>query len=316
MSSQSSEDRPPNDYWGYYYNGERHDIDHRKQDSSSSSANNSTGDEQTPAKKATAKKALYNGGFQLNPTSANTVKDAPYTMQQKHARIRSFVSSGLHRIGCVKDGKTLKYLGAASFDKVVTHIQKKMDHYNAEHIGDTQMSFNNIELDHIKPVQRFGLEVSHYTNIQPMLKRDNRGKGAKWSSADESFWRENIQLKSAFTCIYTNNPTAHPSVGDNSSSVEKQHQSISAPPARITAAKCCVSCATTFQAEWQKEISDQLVGYDSSVIHVIINSKKNANGRSLLKWMCMPPKIGTDGWGQQKVPSLMNNGKEIMAWCM
>jgi hypothetical protein len=145
------------------------------------------------------------GAIQFNTTSAG-ISNAPYTMQQKYARIRSFVSSGLSRIGCVKDGKTLEYLGAASFDSVVAHIQKKIDHYNTEHIGDTQMSFNNIELDHIKPVQRFGLEVSHYTNIQPMLKKDNRGKAAKWSSADETFWRANIQHKPVFTRIYTNNP--------------------------------------------------------------------------------------------------------------
>jgi hypothetical protein len=145
------------------------------------------------------------GAIQFNKKSAGISKKV-YTMQQKYARIRSFVSSGLSRIGCVKDGKTLKYLGAASYDSVVAHIQKKMDQYNTEHIGDTQMSFHNIELDHIKPVQRFGLEVSHYTNIQPMLKKDNRGKAAKWSSADESFWRVNIQQKPIFTHIYTNNP--------------------------------------------------------------------------------------------------------------
>jgi len=61
--------------------------------------------------------------------------------------------------------------------------------------------------------------------------------------------------------------------------------------------------------EWQKEIADQLVGDHSNVIHVIINNQKNANGCSLLKWMCRH-KFG------QNVPSLINKANEFMAWCM
>jgi len=81
--------------------------------------------------------------------------------QYKESRIRSFVSSGLNRVVSVKDGKTLKYLGATSFNLVIDHIQEKNDCYNAQHVGDTQMSFANIELDHIKPVKSFALEMSH-----------------------------------------------------------------------------------------------------------------------------------------------------------
>jgi type VI protein secretion system component Hcp len=112
------------------------------------------------------------------------------------------VASGLNRVGCAKDSKTLKYLGTTSLDAVVAHIQAKMDRYNAQHTGETQMSFANVELDHIKPVQRFALELSHYTNIQPMLKEANRRKAAKWSDLDETFWRANIQHQPAFTDIY------------------------------------------------------------------------------------------------------------------
>jgi len=113
------------------------------------------------------------------------------------------VNPGLRRLGCDKEHRTLRYLGAESFDAVVEHIEAKMDNYNSQHQGGTQMSFMNIELDHIKPVQRFALEMSHYTNMQPMLREANRGKGARWTDADETFWRAHIQQDAGFTDIYT-----------------------------------------------------------------------------------------------------------------
>jgi len=121
----------------------------------------------------------------------------------KHTRIRSFVSSGLQRIGCVKDGKTLKYLGVKSFETVTDHIQKKMDCYNSHQMGKEQMSFANIQLDHIKPVQSFALDLCHYTNLQPLLKEANGQKSAKWADVDELFWRTNIQHQPDFTSTFT-----------------------------------------------------------------------------------------------------------------
>jgi len=118
-------------------------------------------------------------------------------------RIRSFVAGGLRRLGCVKEQTTLKYLGVTSFDTVIKHIETKMHNYNIEHPEDTQMSLENMQLDHIKPVQRFALDMNHYTNLQPMLAKDNMSKGASWSSTDETFWKANIQHKADFTQIYT-----------------------------------------------------------------------------------------------------------------
>jgi len=120
----------------------------------------------------------------------------------KHARIRSFVSSGLRRIGCTKNAKTLKYLGVDTFDTVTQHIQHKMDCYNTQHPDGAQMTFDNIELDHIKPVQRFASEMNHYTNLQPLLAAVNRSKSDKWTPDDESFWRANIQFQPGFADIY------------------------------------------------------------------------------------------------------------------
>ena len=93
---------------------------------------------------------------------------------------------------------------------VEAHIQTKIDRYNAEHVGERQMSFANIELDHIKPVRQFVLEMSHYKNLQPLFKDVNISKSAHWSKDDESFWRSNIEHALNFTAIYT------PSVLDSS----------------------------------------------------------------------------------------------------
>ena len=144
--------------------------------------------------------AIFEKTTEINSEEQQSEKNSQV---YKHVRIRSVVSSGLHRMGCVKDAKTLKYLGAASFDIVVDHIQAKMDCYNIQHVGKKQMSFANIKLDHIKPVQRFALEMSHYKNVQPLFKEINRSKSAKWTDIDETFWRANIQHQHDFTDIYT-----------------------------------------------------------------------------------------------------------------
>ena len=128
----------------------------------------------------------------------------------KHLRIRTVVASGLNRAGYVKEDTILNYLGATSFEMVEAHIQTKIDRYNAEHIGERQMSFANIELDHIKPVRQFALEMSHYKNLQPLFKEVNRSKSDRWTNVDETFWRSNIENALDFTAIYT------PAVSDSS----------------------------------------------------------------------------------------------------
>ena len=147
---------------------------------------------------------------------------------KKHARIRAFVASGLNRIGCVKDDKSLKYLGVTSFDTVIEHIQNKMDSYNAQQTGGEQMSFANIELDHIKPVKQFALELSHYTNLQPLLKKVNRSKAAKWTHTDDTFWRANIQHQPEFTDMYadTTMRLSGNNIHNNKNSFDRQQSQI------------------------------------------------------------------------------------------
>lgn len=61
---------------------------------------------------------------------------------------------------------------------------------------------NEDDIDHIKPVSKFNLkeekelkQCCHYTNLQPLLEKDNLSKSNKWSEEDEINWRNNIIQK-------------------------------------------------------------------------------------------------------------------------
>jgi hypothetical protein len=71
------------------------------------------------------------------------------------------------------------------------------DHLKSKFI--VGMSFENIQMDHIKPVSAFDLELSsdfmeccHYTNYQPLFAKDNLSKGSRWSHEDNIYWKNNI----------------------------------------------------------------------------------------------------------------------------
>jgi hypothetical protein len=71
------------------------------------------------------------------------------------------------------------------------------------------MTFDNIHIDHIKPVNKFNLEdpeellkCCHYTNLQPLLANDNMSKSDKWCDTDELFWNENIIYKEYLTLYF------------------------------------------------------------------------------------------------------------------
>ena len=64
------------------------------------------------------------------------------------------------------------------------------------------MSWDNIHIDHIKPIFIFNLnneeeflQACHYTNMQPLLVSDNLKKSNKWSEKNEKYWQENIKNK-------------------------------------------------------------------------------------------------------------------------
>ena len=87
---------------------------------------------------------------------------------------------------------TIEYLGCSA-EYFLEYLQKKMIE---------GMTFNNIHIDHIKPVSRFNLQneddfldCCHYTNLQPLLAEDNLIKNNKWNDAKEQFWIANIKGK-------------------------------------------------------------------------------------------------------------------------
>ncbi len=64
------------------------------------------------------------------------------------------------------------------------------------------MTFQNIHIDHIKPVSKFDLDDSdeildccHDSNLQPLLGTTNLEKFNKWSEENEKYWSENIKGK-------------------------------------------------------------------------------------------------------------------------
>ena len=112
--------------------------------------------------------------------------------------IRNRINTIINLNNCVKTKSTIKYLGCTP-DYFIEWIENKFT------LG---MQWDNIHLDHIKPVSRFNLidnneinekELSmcfHYTNHQPLFADANLHKSNKWSKEEELYWRENIIDKS------------------------------------------------------------------------------------------------------------------------
>lgn len=118
--------------------------------------------------------------------------------------MRNHTSILLRRNNIKKSHKTVEYLGCSAFD-FSSHIRHKMCQWNLTH--EVKMTLENIHLDHIKPCSS-AMSVhdintlSHYTNIQPLLKEDNLHKTNKWNSEDELFWSQHILYNSLYLNIY------------------------------------------------------------------------------------------------------------------
>jgi len=106
--------------------------------------------------------------------------------QRKHIK-RCFQYTSLK-----KTKSSIKYLGC-DINTFISHMEKKL-------VDD--MTWDNIHIDHIKPVSRFNLDIEeefnkccHYTNLQPLLAKDNMNKHNKWTDENEVYWNENIIYK-------------------------------------------------------------------------------------------------------------------------
>ena len=107
---------------------------------------------------------------------------------------RTFKNSNLKKIN-----HSIEYLGCDT-ETLKEHFKKKMK---------DDMTFDNVHIDHIKPVSRFNLEneeellkCCHFTNLQPLLVKDNLELNNKWSEENELFWNKNIIYKPDFDKIY------------------------------------------------------------------------------------------------------------------
>ena len=98
-----------------------------------------------------------------------------------------------------KTKPSIEYLGCSA-EYFIEYFKKKMDNFNQ--FSEIEMTWDNIHIDHIKPVSSFNLDdeeeflsCCHYTNLQPLLAEVNQSKSSKWTENDEVFWNENIKDK-------------------------------------------------------------------------------------------------------------------------
>lgn len=113
---------------------------------------------------------------------------------QRGAIKRCFKSSNLE-----KTKPSIEYLGCSP-EYFIEHFKKKMDNFNQ--FSEIEMTWDNIHIDHIKPVNSFNLDdeeeflsCCNYSNLQPLLAEVNLSKNCKWSDEDEAYWNEKIKDK-------------------------------------------------------------------------------------------------------------------------
>lgn len=98
-----------------------------------------------------------------------------------------------------KTKPSIEYLGCSA-EYFIEYFKKKMDNFNQ--FSEIEMTWDNIHIDHIKPVASFNLDdeeeflsCCNYTNLQPLIAEDNLSKRCKWRDEDDVFWLENIKDK-------------------------------------------------------------------------------------------------------------------------
>ena len=103
--------------------------------------------------------------------------------------LRSRVRHALLKQLTHKTSKTEELLGI-SFEEFKDYI---------EFLMTSEMTWNNIDLDHVRPLSSYDLtdpeqlkEASHFSNIQPLLKEDNRSKGSKYHEHDLAVQKEKV----------------------------------------------------------------------------------------------------------------------------
>ena len=105
-----------------------------------------------------------------------------------------------------KTKRSIEYLGMDS-DEFILFFEKKMNLYNAK--NEIKMTWMNIHIDHIKPISVFDLDdedeflsCCNFTNLQPLLGKDNLEKHNKWDITSELYWNTHIKDNDNFFDIY------------------------------------------------------------------------------------------------------------------
>ena len=114
----------------------------------------------------------------------------------------------IHLWNCLKNTNikktkpSISYLNC-SVEYFIEYFQKKMNNWNET--NEVKMNWDNIHIDHIKPVTAFNLDdenefldCCHYTNMQPLLAEDNLSKSCKWTDENDLYWCNNIINKEYF----------------------------------------------------------------------------------------------------------------------
>ena len=131
------------------------------------------------------------GSMCIHNKRKNNCKDCNLPLylinKQRGNIIRIFKQSNIE-----KTKVSMEYLGCTAL-YFINFIKSKMT---------PEMNWDNIHLDHIKPVCSFNLDnhedfldCCNYTNLQPLLANDNLTKSGKWNDIADIFWNENIKGK-------------------------------------------------------------------------------------------------------------------------
>lgn len=122
---------------------------------------------------------------------------------QRHQIRRCFNISSLEKLE-----HSIDYLGC-NIEEFVIFFQNKIDYYNNFMATEELMTYENIHIDHIKPISVFNLddekeflECCNYTNMQPLLIKENLEKSNKWNEDKENYWNNNIKNNKDYCEIY------------------------------------------------------------------------------------------------------------------
>lgn len=131
-------------------------------------------------------------------------------LQHLRNKLRLRLKSGLRTQNLKKKAKTDEYLGA-SYGDVKHHLQKKMDLWNSIHDAEQHMTWGNTHVDHIKPLACANPEhpfhspiedLVHFTNLQPLLKRDNMQKHDRWNAESDRHWQHCIRGNASYLAVF------------------------------------------------------------------------------------------------------------------